>query len=307
MLTAVFFVIIGYIVLFQKNTGNQFTKDAIDRYENYYHNKAKDSLGLLETGDLESIRDSLGEWEHVKKGDRIYPFKRSLLLRLCSYLELKSEYSELAKWAETWVSLDDRDVTGTGYYYEAVRHLPERSEEGISGLAEQWKRFPKNDTLSMFYILALMDEGEVETANHVIRELVERAKWQIFWSEDSGFSEQNSAKTSLQHLLGERWGLKIDVPEGTSVLRVDLPAKVTYGLSSIEVSLGDKIDVFHFSEVNTHQMKEVDGWLVASGENDPYFRFRLKNVVPLSTREEEHLKVSFKLKYDVRAMFEGSL
>jgi len=107
-------------------------------------------------------------------GDRVYPFKRQILLRLCDQLEGVKRYKDLHYWANVLRDLNPRDVTAWAYWFESMRHMKGRGEEGRQGLQKAWKDFPVNAKLAGFHARALRESGDVDGALAVIKEVEKR-------------------------------------------------------------------------------------------------------------------------------------
>ena len=99
------------------------------------------------------------KWGEIQNRDRVYLMKRKLLETLAAQLHSTEQYRELLHWAEVWRELDERDVTAMAYWYEALRHTPDRREEGTRGLKEAWQRFPSNEALTRFLTAATLVES----------------------------------------------------------------------------------------------------------------------------------------------------
>ncbi len=128
---------------------------AINKYVTSNERQYDLTIEDLQTGNLESSINTLNEWELVKKGDRIYPFKRDLMLNLSLALYKLNKYNDLALLTEKWRRLDKRDVTAMAFYYEALRHHKIEHKKGINGLVNTYEKFPKNTYLKKFYNAAL--------------------------------------------------------------------------------------------------------------------------------------------------------
>ncbi len=160
-----FFIItalICLIVLYLSSNHKQIINNAgiytIDKYIKTHKSLYDSTLKELKTGSLESTTDVLNKWEGFKKGDRIYPFKRDLMLNLSLELYKLRKYNDLAVLTKKWRALDERDVTAMAFYYEALRNIKKKYEKGIIGLINTYEKFPKNTYLKKFYRTALPDE-----------------------------------------------------------------------------------------------------------------------------------------------------
>ena len=152
LLTAVSFCSLAVMVFFFPATINAFGETYKQNYVAQHQIMAEQALNALKQGNSESmqnlLRDDLGK---IKKGDRLYPLKRQLLLSLIqqSY-EQQTDLSWIA-WAKEWYQLDDRDVTAMAYYYAALLQRDKDYEEGLLGLEVAAQRFPQHSLLNQFY------------------------------------------------------------------------------------------------------------------------------------------------------------
>ena len=111
---------------------------AISSYKNQYDSEWKETLRDLRAGQTQPAIALLEgkKWGEIQNRDRAYLMKRKLLETLAAQLHSTEQYRELLHWAEVWRELDERDVTAMAYWYEALRHTPDRREEGTRGLKE---------------------------------------------------------------------------------------------------------------------------------------------------------------------------
>ena len=119
-------------------------------YIKHQKEKQVDALNSLARGDARAVVILLEDWKMIQKVDRAFVLKRELFLVLSEYLYGAGKFEELNDWAEIWIDLDDRDITARAYYYESLRHLNGRTEEGVRGLTVEYSRFPKNEALKKF-------------------------------------------------------------------------------------------------------------------------------------------------------------
>ena len=85
--------------------------------------------------------------------------------------------------------MDERDVTAMAYWYEALRHTPDRREEGTRGLEEAWQRFPSNEALTRFLTaVTLAESGDssdvAEMMSRHRQELIDAMSegWRVTWN-----------------------------------------------------------------------------------------------------------------------------
>ncbi len=164
LVCATFFLIVIYGFTYQRSFVDEFGIYITGTYIEYRKAQRNTALKALKQGDLDTVIDLLEDWEAFRKGDRVYPLKRRLLLRLAEELNTREKYDELTYWTTVWVGLDDRDITARAYYLQALRHDSERYREALDGLAREHQRFPLNRALTRFYADAhevpVVDAGE---------------------------------------------------------------------------------------------------------------------------------------------------
>ncbi|NYT47314.1 MAG: hypothetical protein H0A75_06785 [Candidatus Methanofishera endochildressiae] len=90
-----------------------------------------------EKGNSEPIQSLLGDdLGDIKKGDRLYPIKRHLLLTLVQQSYEQQDNQTWVNWAKEWYQQDNRDVTAMAYYYAALLQNDKDYEKGMLGLKE---------------------------------------------------------------------------------------------------------------------------------------------------------------------------
>ncbi len=158
LITALICFIILYLSYNHKQIINKAGVYAVDKYVETHKNQYDLTIKKLKTDGLAPTIDVLNQWESIKKGDRIYSFKRDLMLNLSLELYKLKKYNDLAVLAKKWRTLDKRDVTAMAFYYEALRNIEKKHEEGVVGLINTYEKFPKNTYLKKFYRAAISDE-----------------------------------------------------------------------------------------------------------------------------------------------------
>ena len=123
---------------------------ALEKYIESYQEKEQQALQAEQQGNMLLFASILShDFVNIQKGDRIYPQKRELLRRLCTYLYRQQAYVELLRWATIWFQLDERDVTALAYYYQALWRA-EHNEGALLALQQAGQRFPKHLLLKEF-------------------------------------------------------------------------------------------------------------------------------------------------------------
>ena len=159
-MTALFSIYFFYLLSHDKLIFDHIGTYIIEKHVNHYQTQYDTANQKLTKGHLNAPIELLNQWEGFKKGDRIYPLKREMLLNLSKNLyELKS-YEKLMYWTQKWITLDERDVTAMAFYYEAQRQAPETHEQGIKNLINTYKKFPKNKFLKKFHTLAISEKNQ---------------------------------------------------------------------------------------------------------------------------------------------------
>ena len=173
LLVSMTFILFQY----QENTVNQIGSWIVSSYKHPYKADQSQAEVWLHEGKIDSVISLLneGDWKQIQFGDRVYPLKRQMLLRLCGRLEAVERYEELHYWANVLRDLNRRDVTAWAYWFESMRHMKGRGEEGRQGLQKAWKDFPVNAKLAGFHARALQESGDVDGALAVIKEVEKRS------------------------------------------------------------------------------------------------------------------------------------
>ena len=162
---------------YQENIVNQIGSWIVSSYKHPYKADQSQAEAWLREGKTDSVISLLNEddWKRIQFGDRVYPLKRQILLRLFGQLEGVERYKDLHYWANVLRDLDRRDVTAWAYWFESMRHMKGRGEEGRQGLQKAWKDFPVNAKLAGFHARALRESGDVDGALAVIKEVEKRS------------------------------------------------------------------------------------------------------------------------------------
>jgi hypothetical protein len=114
----------------------------VSSYEHQFKSEWKVTMRQLKAGETKPAIELLEKkkWGEIRNRDRIYPMKRKLLVALAGQLHTAEQYGELLHWSGIWRELDERDVTAMAYWYEALRHTPDRREKGMRSLEKEWRR-----------------------------------------------------------------------------------------------------------------------------------------------------------------------
>jgi hypothetical protein len=247
----------------------------VKAYSWVYKHQYDDAVDQISEGNPEISISLLHSWEDIKKGDRAYSSKRNVLIKLSEYLHAQDRFEELLEWTEKWRDLDDRDITGLAYYYEALRLSNDRSLEGEVGLHDQFYMFPKNPALQRFYFPLTSKYGDQQEFENLTQKST--LNWQIFWSygwsDGKAFSSKR-VKTILPTRLGsDRWEIEVVVTEPVVRWRLDPPKN--YGLRISELTMvkqGDSCPI-PIESMKLHDMILAQDGIIASGGNDPHVSF----------------------------------
>lgn len=152
LLMALIFCSLLLMLVLSPATINTFAETHKQNYVVRHHKMAELAIVSLNQGNSKPIENLLDDdFLEIKKGDRLYPIKRHLLLTLVQRLHTQKSNLLWLKWAKEWRRLDERDVTGMTYYYAALLHSDTHYAEGLQGLKEAALRFPQHILLNQFY------------------------------------------------------------------------------------------------------------------------------------------------------------
>jgi hypothetical protein len=190
LIFAIIFTSLCLLWAYQEEVVDEVGAWAISSYRNQFSSEWKVTLRQLKAGQTQDAIKLLEKkkWGQIRNRDRVYPMKRKLLDALAAELHSAEQYGELLRWAGIWRKLDERDVTAMAYWYEALRHTPDRREEGLRGIEETWQRFPSNEALTRFLTATLVESGDssavAEMRSRHQRELIEAMSkgWRVTWN-----------------------------------------------------------------------------------------------------------------------------
>ena len=151
LVMALFFCGLLMVVFFFPAIINNFGETHKQSYISQHQQLAKQAVNSLNQGNTAPLQDLLrNDLSQIKKGDRLYPLKRDLLLTLVQQFHEQKKPSWIS-WAQEWYRLDQRDVTAMVYYYAALLQDEQQYEKGLQGLKEASQRFPKHPILNQIY------------------------------------------------------------------------------------------------------------------------------------------------------------
>ena len=136
------FVVLMVLMLTNPDSVSKAGKSWINHYASLHERQMNEAMEYLSAGKIEPVFERLDSWKEIKKGDRAYPLKRELLNGLAEYLHAEERFTELLFWSQLWYGLDERDVTASAFYFEALRHTQDRAAEGEEGYVPNGSVFP---------------------------------------------------------------------------------------------------------------------------------------------------------------------
>lgn len=152
LLTALFFCSLAIMVFYFPIMLNDFAESRKQIYVAQHKKMTEQALNALKQGDNKPVQILLHkELGTIKKGDRVYPMKRQLLLALVQQLHTQDAGLSWIKWAKEWYQLDDRDVTAMAYYFAALLQDEQHYAEGLQSLKIAVQNFPRHPLLKQFY------------------------------------------------------------------------------------------------------------------------------------------------------------
>tara|TARA_Y100001960_G_scaffold330627_1_gene425181 strand:+ start:903 stop:1910 length:1008 start_codon:yes stop_codon:yes gene_type:complete len=276
-------IAIAFFISFVASDRRDSTLNAIQNFwvTSYMEAQKVDARAALaqeqETGNTEVLVRLLesSRWRESRSGDRAYSLKRKMLSRLCINLQQQGDYEQLIKWSDVWLSTNDRDLDARAFWFEGIRHIPERESEGFEGLIANYHDFPKNIYLQRFLAAAYLDREDTDAAAKIVGSMVDQvlSDWQIFWttSDLNFFSESRSTHITLSRSDGSEVILHFDLPGNAATVRIDLPPMSHVRIHNLQSDIGEARQEVALNEVKLSQMRYERETLVAYGEKDPYF------------------------------------
>ena len=152
LLTALIFCALAIMIFYSPASINNFGETYKQDYVAQHQIMSDLAISALQQGNNKPIQNLLREdLATIKKGDRLYPMKRQLLLALVQQSYRQNTDQSWVDWAKEWYQLDDRDVTAMAYYYAALLQSNKDYAEGLQGLEVAVQRFPQHALLNQFY------------------------------------------------------------------------------------------------------------------------------------------------------------
>ena len=236
--------------------------------------RAEAALSELARGNEKPSIELLRDWIAIRKGDRAYPWKRSVLKDLSVFLHSAGRFQELRDWSQYWYRLDNRDITGHAFYYEALRHSVDHCVEGEDGLQSLFYKFPKNRTAAIFYASFATQEEQADIYSLYLQPQVKA--WQIYWvdTKSKRFNKDNRAPLKLQHKGDNRWEFTHSFDGAIKQLRIDPPSRANVIVSELLMTVNGIECPISTEKAVLHDMTLKEGELISSGGDDPYFYFK---------------------------------
>ena len=215
LVLAIAFSLLWFLWLYQENLVNKVGLWMISSYTNQFESEGEDVLRRLRKGEISAAVELLEEkkWREIRNQDRAFRKKRWILKQLAQKLHHAERFEELLHWSDIWRSQDERNVDAMAYWYEALRHSPDRHAEGVEGLKREQVRFPANTLLRQF-VLAMQDlKGGEIPASHVAELLKDPNRlqnvtqgWELRWQWKIRHVVTDYIRNLKQRLTDGEWG-----------------------------------------------------------------------------------------------------
>ena len=273
---------------------------------------AKEAAKALEQEESSGAPDAIStllkssRWRDIRTSDRGYQLKRILFEQLCENHLNRRNYQELANCAEQWLTVYERDMDASAFWYEAIRHLPGRENEGFNRLIENHRRFPGHYFSGLFLSKAYRDQGDASRASELLLETVRvlarsQLEWRIYWkTTDSAFySVHKSRFVDLNVDHGQQSTLRSTLPGNATHLRVDLPPNTRIQVGAIEIDSDGVQKPISIQDLKLHQLRIQSNRLIAYGGIDPFFIIPLE-LDPTSIKTKSvNVSLRFELYMDI--------
>lgn len=160
LVLAIAFSTLWLLWLYQANVVNDVGSWMKSSYTNRFESEKNEILRRLKRSEIMAAVELLEEkkWREIRLSDRAFPMKRQILQALMYQLYRAKRYEELLHWSGIWIAEDERNVNAIAYWYVALRHSPDRHDEGVQGLKREWHRFPTNNLLQKFNLKVLYEK-----------------------------------------------------------------------------------------------------------------------------------------------------
>ncbi|SVC10200.1 uncharacterized protein METZ01_LOCUS263054, partial [marine metagenome] len=160
LVLAIAFSTLWLLWLYQANVVNDVGSWMKSSYTNRFESEKNEILRRLKRSEIMAAVELLEEkkWREIRLSDRAFRLKRQILQALMYQLHRAKRYEELLHWSGIWIAEDERNVNAIAYWYVALRHSPDRHDEGVQGLKREWHRFPTNDLLQKFNLKVLYEK-----------------------------------------------------------------------------------------------------------------------------------------------------
>lgn len=263
------------LMLLSPKSVSKFGNATLISYVAAHKQEMDRALNHLAKGQIATLISLLDDWKAIKKGDRVYKFKRKLFRELCGHLYKERRYGELLDFSAVWSALDERDITALAFKFEAMRHSGDRGAEGEDGLRKLWRQFPNNAFLRMFYSPFAAKYGDESRLVEESKKSISKG-WQLFWDSGDGFKADNSQWLELSLVEEDIWSIEIEVSEQVDLWRIDLPSYSELRISDITVLNGGEKCTLPIEKLKLNQMQLIKGGseILAKEEEDPFFYFR---------------------------------
>jgi hypothetical protein len=284
---------------------NDLGEHLVEHHNRFYRLEARKILAHLNDGQIDSALKSFekSEWASVLYNDRAYLHKRRVLSLLCKKLEAMKDYERLIQLASQWRQLHDRDIDAMAYWYEALRHSPDRKKEGLQGLIKGLDQFPSNALMTTFLFKAYLEVDDHENVEKLLDRRVKIAAkivlsgWKLHWTTKTKLTKNklNSRAVTISTDGTNFQYLTFELPPNTTRLRLDPPPFLTLSLSEIQLEIDGITQDFSESDVALKQMQHKNNSIVTLGQRNPYFYFKTRPYLKKSKNDIVHVVIRFRL------------
>lgn len=269
-------------------------KILVKQHQAPYEREYAMALKSLELENAESVIHTLTKWQDVRKGDRAFPLKRTLFLKLSDLLHKQKNSAQLLVWTRAWQILDGRDITARAYYLEALRMTPEFHAEGVEGLFNAYQQFPENPRLARFYADSLRAAGDTVIASKIQSKKIvgQMYDWELFWDTEEGFNPVERSKVDVLTVNeGVSHFIDFTLPPGTLRFRLDLPPHSELEVSDISIKINQEAFPVDASKLSLVMMQFSEGVLSSNGRPDPHIIFDIgESDATSKSKLELHIK-----------------
>ena len=288
---------------------DQFGKRHLAKYLGAGQVQAAEAIAELQNGNPEEAKALLEEWQQFQSGDRYFAFKREVAIALANSLQASGSYQEVVDIMTPFMAQDDRDLVAFFIWAKAALNIEGLRETAAAQVTENWKRFPKSQTISELYLREVYAWNDPAHAKELVETYgyikpVSRIGWEVFWGGSEGITPKNRKQAEFEQ-DGPGWTMTIDVPKGTRLLRLDAPPGQEMVIEDFGVHrLGDSSTVIGAEGQTLRMMTLENGVLKTDGGADPFIVVDVEALVEAADDQET---VSLVVKLNAKSEFAGWL